>query len=329
MVTVPQGLRAGDRFVATIPPPRGATVTPSDGAPRRGKLVTLPADFLQSFSAYKSTSAAGRLNLDFNAGRRPLQGRATPRSTSRRRSSCNTRTAAAPPRPPPRRGPPPARANGRSRPSRVRAGPSPRRRAATRACSTRPRRAPPPPRARRRVGGPRRLGSEEQGQARRGRLRPRRDRRAALRPPRPVGRARRPRARAGVERRGDSTPSTRRCPSGRVGSMAWRLTKVHRNISHWLISTQAGEPAPPGPRPGPVAAGAFAARCRDGLPVQEVGVCRCGGSRGIARNTGKIYRRRLLTLIIDRRLDRGARELRRRGDGERPRRPALLLQAAI
>ena len=96
MVTVPQGLRAGDRFVATIPPPRGATVTPSDGAPRRGKLVTLPADFLQSFSAYKSTSAAGRLNLDFNAGRRPLQGRATPRSTSRRRSSCNTRTAAAP-----------------------------------------------------------------------------------------------------------------------------------------------------------------------------------------------------------------------------------------
>ena len=119
---------------------------------------------------------------------------------------------------------------------------------------------------RRRVGGPRRLGSEEQGQARRGRLRPRRDRRAALRPPRPVGRARRPRARAGVERRGDSTPSTRRCPSGRVGSMAWRLTKVHRNISHWLISTQAGEPAPPGPRPGPVAAGAFAARRRDGLP---------------------------------------------------------------
>ena len=158
MVTVPQGLRAGDRFVATIPPPRGATVTPSDGAPRRGKLVTLPADFLQSFSAYKSTSAAGRLNLDFNAGRRPLQGRATPRSTSRRRSSCNTRTAAAPPRPPPRRGPPPARANGRSRPSRVRAGPSPRRRAATRACSTRPRRAPPPPRAappRRRAAAPR------------------------------------------------------------------------------------------------------------------------------------------------------------------------------
>ena len=49
MVTVPQGLRAGDRFVATIPPPRGAAVTPSDGAPRRGKLVTLPADFLQSF----------------------------------------------------------------------------------------------------------------------------------------------------------------------------------------------------------------------------------------------------------------------------------------
>ena len=111
MVTVPQGLRAGDRFVATIPPPRGAAVTPSDGAPRRGKLVTLPADFLQSFSAYKSTSAAGRLNLDFNAGRRPLQGRATPRSTSRRRSSCNTRTAAAPPRPPRRLGPPPARAN--------------------------------------------------------------------------------------------------------------------------------------------------------------------------------------------------------------------------
>ena len=59
MVTVPQGLRAGDRFVATIPPPRGAAVTPSDGTPRRGKLVSLPADFLQSFSAYKSTSARG------------------------------------------------------------------------------------------------------------------------------------------------------------------------------------------------------------------------------------------------------------------------------
>ena len=63
MVTVPQGLRAGDRFVATIPPPRGAAVTPSDGAPRRGKLVTLPADFLQSFSAYKSTSARGAPEL--------------------------------------------------------------------------------------------------------------------------------------------------------------------------------------------------------------------------------------------------------------------------
>jgi MFS superfamily sulfate permease-like transporter len=28
--------------------------------------------------------------------------------------------------------------------------------------------------------------------------------------------------------RGDSTPSTRRCPRDRVGSMVWRLTKVHR-----------------------------------------------------------------------------------------------------
>ena len=63
MVTVPQGLRAGDRFVATIPPPRGAAVTPSDGAQLRGKRVTLPADFLQSFSAYKSTSARGAPEL--------------------------------------------------------------------------------------------------------------------------------------------------------------------------------------------------------------------------------------------------------------------------
>ena len=31
---------------------------------------------------------------------------------------------------------------------------------------------------------------------------------------------------ASVRWRGDSTPSTRRCPHGRVGSMAWGLTKV-------------------------------------------------------------------------------------------------------
>ena len=34
---------------------------------------------------------------------------------------------------------------------------------------------------------------------------------------------------------GRPTPSTRRCPRGRVSSMAWRLT---RNLTHWLISTQ-------------------------------------------------------------------------------------------
>ena len=180
MVTVPQGLRAGDRFVATIPPPRGATVTPSDGAPRRGKLVTLPADFLQSFSAYKSTSAAGRLNLDFNAGRRPLQGRATPRSTSRRRSSCNTRTAAAPPGR--RRAAAAAGARQRSFPSFSRSsGSQPASSGGYSACSTRPRR-------RRRAG--RAAGAAGRGAsalknkvARRGRLRPRRDRRAALRRP--------------------------------------------------------------------------------------------------------------------------------------------------
>ena len=58
MVTVPQGLRAGDRFVATIPPPRGAAVTPSDGTPLRGKRVTLPADFLMPPPAARSSDAA-------------------------------------------------------------------------------------------------------------------------------------------------------------------------------------------------------------------------------------------------------------------------------
>ena len=32
---------------------------------------------------------------------------------------------------------------------------------------------------------------------------------------------------ASVRWRGDSTPSTRRCPCGCAGSMAWRSTKVH------------------------------------------------------------------------------------------------------
>ena len=48
----------------------------------------------------------------------------------------------------------------------------------------------------------------------------------------------RPTIDASVRWRGDSTPSTRRCPRGRVGSMAWRLTKVH--AIHWLISAQVG-----------------------------------------------------------------------------------------
>lgn len=47
MVTVPPGLRAGDRFVATIPPPRGAAVTPHGASPLRGKRVALPDDFLR------------------------------------------------------------------------------------------------------------------------------------------------------------------------------------------------------------------------------------------------------------------------------------------
>ena len=42
--------------------------------------------------------------------------------------------------------------------------------------------------------------------------------------------------------RGDSTPSTRRCPCDRAGSMAWRLTKDNaipqHNLTRWLISTQ-------------------------------------------------------------------------------------------
>ena len=36
--------------------------------------------------------------------------------------------------------------------------------------------------------------------------------------------------------RGDSTPSTQRCPGSCGSSMAWRFTKD--NLTHWMISTQ-------------------------------------------------------------------------------------------
>ena len=37
---------------------------------------------------------------------------------------------------------------------------------------------------------------------------------------------------ASARHRGDSTPSTRRCRRNRVGSTAWRLTKVHAMFPH-------------------------------------------------------------------------------------------------
>ena len=179
---------------------------------------------------------------------------------------------------------------------------------------------------RRRVGGPRRLGSEEQGQARRGRLRPRRDRRAALRPPRPVGRARRPRARAGVERRS-------------------RFHAIDATLSQWPrrldgVEAHKGPPQyfslvdfPTGRRTRSTRTATRTGRRRrlrgpaPGRTSERSAYKGCGGLMYhiVQQNLSRMPPRK----IIDRRLDRGARELRRRGDGERPRRPALLLQAAI
>ena len=47
---------------------------------------------------------------------------------------------------------------------------------------------------------------------------------------RPTPSTRRASVAASARWRGDSTPSTRRCPRGRVGSMAWRLTKSTQYI---------------------------------------------------------------------------------------------------
>ena len=236
MVTVPQGPRAGDRFVATIPPPRAP---PSRRATARRAAASWSRcpPISQSFSA-KSTSAAGRLNL--------ISTQAAARCKVERRRDRPADGALPATREPPRRrrarrGPPPARANGRSVLLAF-DGSQPASSGGARAFNSAAT-GRPPPRAAPRVGAARR--PEEQGQARRGR--PHRVEIAEAATAASTCRTSSTTTSPPEGARGDSTPSTRRRPSGRVGSMAWRLTP---STAPRVDFHTGREPAPPGPRPG-------------------------------------------------------------------------------